>query len=193
MNCGNETCHILYLLENEPCNDDDYAILKRFRAHLHWKVWQQPANIFSLMLLMSHTWILAYNKYCTDPREQPPDLKFQRELHIIHIQYSLLRNIASLISGGAHQILWTVNVNALYVKGVDILLHRRTSLITPSISPQQRKRPTKLCQQNNEVPQVVSFPLQQSRFKHLRSTSLMFSSNGSWSLWQVSENKYDDG
>lgn len=42
------------------------------------------------------------------------------------------------------------------------------------------KRSTKLCQQNNEEPQLQGtfLPLQQSRFRHLRNAPLMFSSNG---------------
>ena len=42
------------------------------------------------------------------------------------------------------------------------------------------KRSTKLCQQNNEEPQLqgIFLPLQQSRFRHRRNAPLMFSSNG---------------
>lgn len=147
-NSGNETWHVLYLLENQPRNNDDYVILKRFRAHLHCnkirEVWQHSANISSCMLCGSRTWILIYNKYCTGPRGEPKTSSF-KEHH--KLCTCLLHNIASLIWSGAQQILWIVNVNAgsgtIHVKGVDILvlLHRRTSLIIPPISPQQGEDP----------------------------------------------------
>lgn len=147
MNCGNETWHVVYLLGNQPWNNDHYVILKRFRAHLHCnkirKVWQQTANIFSCMLLMSHTWFLACNKYCTDPWEESQTLK--GDLHTTSIQYSSLHNLPSLIiivqSSTRAREVWMLMQAVLYVRGVDVPLHGRTSLITPSISPQQRNDP----------------------------------------------------
>lgn len=49
-------------------------------------------TFFSCVLLMSHTWILAYNKYCTDPREEPQTSSFKGNytLYIYNIVWYII-------------------------------------------------------------------------------------------------------